>query len=121
MKTSLFFSGATLLALSLGAGAQTRPNLRGGATLPLPEGVKRVVALDAYNVLLTQNERDGGRSFGLIAPRHVYAGALARLFGGAIIPTQQFVSPTPINNGANNFNNFNNDNNAVFPAQQAGN
>lgn len=93
MKISLLLTGATLLALSLNAGAQTQPNPRDAATLPLPEGVKRVVSIDAYNVLLAETERDGARGFGLITVRHIYAGGLALLFGGGIIPTQQFVSP----------------------------
>jgi hypothetical protein len=118
MKTSLFLTGATMIALSLSAQAQTRPNIRAAATLPLPEGVKRVVSIDAYNVLLAETERDGARGFAGIELRHGYSGGYARLFGGTIISTAEFISPIQPNRAANTVNNPNNTNNAVLPVQQ---
>ncbi|MBW3635836.1 MAG: hypothetical protein KY445_05135 [Armatimonadetes bacterium] len=88
---SLFFTGAALLALSWSAGAQPRANTP-RAALPLPEDVRRVTAIDAYNVLLVE-KNEAPRQFALIEPRHVYAGGLALLFGGRVFSTRELVSP----------------------------
>ncbi|HEX9996792.1 MAG TPA: hypothetical protein VGB45_06590 [Abditibacterium sp.] len=101
MKFTNILAGATLFAASFGlvavVSAQPRGNNRaqgaGGGALPLPEGVRRVVSIDAYNVLLAEYERDGQRGMSPIIVRHIYSGGVARLFGGTSIPTEQFISP----------------------------
>ncbi len=65
-----------------------------GAALPLPQGVKRVISIDAYNTLLAETQDDSGRQdYTLIPILHVYSGGIAALFGGVSIPTALFVSP----------------------------
>ena len=67
---------------------------RTGAIFALPQGVQRLVSLDAYNTLLAQTQDDDGTiHYQLIPVRHIYAGGIAALFGGVSIPTLQFVSP----------------------------
>lgn len=82
--------------------------------LPLPPGIARVIAVDAQNSLLAETTGENGvpRQFFGITVRHVYAGGIARLFGGAVVPTAPFVSPYFGGNN-NNFkggNTFNNPN-----------
>ena len=109
MKITSILAGATLFALGLGAfssaSAQPRGNNNraqgGGAALPLPEGVRRVVSIDAYNVLLAEFERDGKRGMSPLIVRHIYSGGIARLFGGTSIPTEQFISPGVLGGGNN--------------------
>ncbi len=97
MKLS-FSLAAIVLAISVPALAQTRPNVgnrtSGGGVLPLPKGVDRVVSIDAYNELLAEGTDDTGRRiYTPIIINHVYSGGIAALFGGISIPTEQFVSP----------------------------
>lgn len=69
---------------------------RGGGVLPLPQGVSRVVGIDAQNLLLVEMEPEveGGPSeYRAIPVRHVYVGGIARVFGGTTISTEEFVSP----------------------------
>jgi hypothetical protein len=132
MKKSLFLASATLFALSVSASAQqfgnnnqgnnnqgnfnqnnnrnNNRNQNGGATLPLPEGVKSLVSIDAYNMLLAEVDNDGQTDYAPIIVRHVYSGGIARLFGGTSVPTDQFVSPGQLN-GNNNGGGFGNNNN----------
>lgn len=106
--------GAILLSCATSAFAQVgngfgngnnfNGNNRGGqnrnATLPLPDGVDKVVSIDAYNTLIAQSkDDDGNRTYSTIPVQHIYSGGIAALFGGASIPTQQFVSPAQNNNG----------------------
>lgn len=91
MKISLFLAGAALVALTATAEAQPRANTQ-TAALPLPDDVRRVTAIDAYNVLLVE-KRDPPREFALLGVSHVYAGGLARLFGGRVVSTRELVSP----------------------------
>jgi len=112
-----------------------QPNDRGrggnGGVFELPEGVSRVISIDAQNVLLAEMEgEDGQKEYVAIRPRHIYSGGLARLFGGDVIPTEEFVSPAFANgggfgnnvgngNGFNGNNNFNGQNNG-FNGQNNG-
>ena len=83
-----------------GNGNNRNGNNRGGGTLPLPEGVDRLVSVDAYNILLAESKDDDNQS--ILTPivvRHVYSGGMAALFGGTSIPTEQFVSPGSLSNG----------------------
>lgn len=102
MKQPLFVLSATLFCSTVFA--QTAPNLPAltGATtsargiLPLPDGVERVVAIDAQNSILAQMSPQIGepRRYSLIQVKHVYVGGIAMLFnGGSIVPTGPFVSP----------------------------
>lgn len=107
----------TLLALSASMGAAhaqlgsnpARQTARGGANgavFPLPAGVRKIISIDAYNVLMV--EVDGpdkkGGEYAIISIQHVYSGGIARLFGGTTVPTEQFVSPGALGggNGGNN-------------------
>lgn len=127
MRKFVLFSGVMLLALSTsafaqqrgnggfnGGGGNNRNNQNGGGVMPLPEGVKSVVSIDAYNMLLAEVDRDGQQDLAPIIVRHVYSGGIAKLFGGSTVPTEQFVSPGLMggNNrgnqtGANGLNNNN--------------
>lgn len=99
MRKSVLFSGAMLLALATGAFAQQGNNNRnnqnggGGGTLPLPEGVNRVISIDAHNYLLAEVDRDGKTGLAPIIIRHVYSGGIAKIFGGTTVPTNIFISP----------------------------
>lgn len=96
-----------------------------GGIFPLPEGVNRVISIDAQNVLLAEMEgADGQTEYALIRPRHVYSGGLARLFGGDVIPTEQFVSPAfngGNGNGGNGGNGFGGNNGNFNPNNSANN
>ncbi len=70
----------------------------------LPPGVSKLVSIDAQNVLLA--ELTNGQ-YQLLAVQHVYSGGIARLFGGAVIPTAAFVSPAFNTNAAAAGNNNN--------------
>lgn len=65
----------------------------GGGVFALPPGVKRIISIDAHNMLMVEVERDGKSAYTTMPARHVYSGGLARLFGGTSIPTAQFISP----------------------------
>lgn len=71
----------------------------GGGVFALPQGVKRVVSIDAYNMLMVEVDRDGKSAYVGMPARHVYSGGLARLFGGTVVPTADFVSPGAGGNG----------------------
>lgn len=92
MKISLFLVGAALAPTATTWAQPHADNRSASATLPLSEDIKRVVAIDAYNVILAE-KRDPAREFVLINVRHVYAGGLARLLGGAVVSTRELVSP----------------------------
>ena len=66
-----------------------------GGVFPLPDGVERLVGLDAQNVAVAQMRPEVGqdRQYRLIRPKHVYVGGIVALFGGTIVPTTPFVSP----------------------------
>jgi len=107
MKIQLLLGLTGALALSAGTahaqlGANNNAGNRGGANgvnrtggiFSLPQGVQRLVSLDAYNTLLAQTQDDDGTvHYQLIPVRHIYSGGIAALFGGVSIPTAVFVSP----------------------------
>jgi hypothetical protein len=104
---------AVVGALLVGASAahaqigSNRAGQRGGATLPLPQGVQQVVSLDAYNTIIAQTQDDdGNRHYTLIPIMHVYSGGIAALFGGVSIPTEVFVSPAGGRSGNGNNGGF---------------
>lgn len=72
-----------------------------GGVFDLPGDVQRVISLDAHNVLIVESRgaRDRSSTYDVIPIRHVYSGGIARLFGGTIISTEQFVSPGLANGG----------------------
>lgn len=72
-----------------------------GAVFPLPDGVQQLTAVDPQNVLIaqTQDVDTGQKGYHLITVRHLYAGGIARLFGGTVIGTQMFVSPAQSGGG----------------------
>ncbi len=89
--------------------AQNNPrgNANNRGLLPLPPGIANLIAVDAQNSLLAETDGENGepRQYFGLEMRHVYAGAIARLFGGEVIPTAPFVSPYFVGNngfGANN-------------------
>lgn len=132
MKTVNFFAFALSFSCALPCltTAHAQQN-RNDGLLPLPPGIARLIAVDAQNILLaeTADENGGSRQFFALPVRHVYAGGIARLFGGTVVPTAPFVSPYfnqnngfsgnnggfNQNNGFNNNGNFgNNSNNGGF-------
>jgi hypothetical protein len=91
---------ALAIAAALPATAQpatTAQSATGGnGVLQLPPGVEQLVSIDAHNILLAQlrdPDNPDRRSYAVIVPQHVYSGGLARLFGGTVIPTEQFLVP----------------------------
>jgi hypothetical protein len=58
--------------------------------LNVSDGISKLVSIDAQNVLLVQLANG---EYQLLPVQHVYSGGIARLFGGATIPTEYFVSP----------------------------
>jgi len=138
-----FFSvvAATTVVVSIQATANAQSGAQG--VLRLPDNVTSITSVDAHNLIILETQEsseldDAPRQYSLYVPRHIYSGALARLFGGTVIPSELLISPgtagrsgfsapgalTPMfNNGINNgFNNgavnngFNNNNaNSGFP------
>jgi len=102
MKKHLLILSAALLAsaaLAQAAPAQaplasTTSQAQGGV-LPLPDGVDRLVGLDAQNTAVAQMRPEVGQDvhYHVILVKHVYVGGIVALFGGTIVPTAPFVSP----------------------------
>ena len=121
MKTIKFLVLALSMSFATTAHAQQGNGQRNNnaGLLPLPPGIARIIAVDAQNTLLAESDGEtngfangASRQFFGITVRHVYAGGIARLFGGEVIPTAPFVSPFfNQNNGGFNGNNGNNQNN----------
>ncbi|MDF2439630.1 MAG: hypothetical protein JWN98_614 [Abditibacteriota bacterium] len=67
----------------------------GGGVIALPKGVRNVISIDAHNTLLAEVEDATGESseYVQMQVRHVYSGGIAKILGGTIVPTEQFVSP----------------------------
>jgi len=119
----LSFAGANGYAQD--RGMQQQDN---GAFLPLPYGIDRLVAIDAHNLLIAQlmpQDDDSGIDssadlFRGISVNHVYAGGIARIFGGAVFPAEPFISPA-FNGNTFNGNAFNRNaapqNSNVFSSQ----
>lgn len=92
MRRTVSLLAVTLTSFGLGfAFGQTQTT----GVLPLPEGVTSVVGLDAQNAVVVSAESDGKEPahYELIFTKHVYAGGIARLFGGSVIPTSVLASP----------------------------
>ena len=106
MKLQIAF--ATLAVCCVAASAQNgqlvgATSQAQGGVLPLPDGVEKLVALDAQNRILAQLRpaADEPQQFRLLEVKHVYVGGIVALFGGTVIPTGPFVSPGFA--GMNNF------------------
>ena len=96
-----------------------------GGVIPLPKGVRNVISIDAHNTLLAEVEDASGQNseYVQIPVRHVYSGGIAKILGGNVVSTEQFVSPAfnkqggfgnggnGGNNGFQGSNNFNGGNN----------
>ncbi len=87
-----------LLALAAGALATTTASAQptNGGMLQLPTGIEALVSIDAHNILIAQTrdtQNPDQRHFARIVPQHIYSGAIARILGGTIIPTEQFLVP----------------------------
>lgn len=101
MKHLLILSSALLSTATFAQAAPSLPPLVGASSssqgiLPLPDGVQRVVAVDAQNTILAQMRPDNSEplQYHLLQVKHVYAGGIAMLFkGSGVIPTGPFVSP----------------------------
>lgn len=92
MRRTVSLLSATLTSLGFGfAFGQTQTT----GALPLPEGVTSVVGLDAQNAVVVAAESGGKEParYALIYTKHVYAGGIARLFGGSVIPTSMLATP----------------------------
>ncbi|MBI3923301.1 MAG: hypothetical protein HY318_17910 [Armatimonadetes bacterium] len=92
MRRTVSLLAVTMTSLGVGfAFGQTQTT----GVLPLPEGITSVVGLDAQNAVVVAAESDGKEParYALIYTKHVYAGGIARLFGGSVIPTSMLASP----------------------------
>ena len=115
------FLCAIVGALALPAFCQPRQNQNqnqnnafgqnGGAIFQLPPSVKDVVSVDAQNMVIIVSEKDGETRYTPTIIKHVYSGGIARLFGGTIIPTAQFVTPGVMSNAQNGQGNGQNNGN----------
>jgi hypothetical protein len=106
--------------------APASQNRNNGGVIKLPEGVSRVISIDAHNTLLAELEdaQTGAKEYRSFPIQHVYSGGIAKVMGGDIVPTEPFVSPyfskggqlntgansgiQPLNGGGNGWNNGNN-------------
>lgn len=96
----LLLCGA-LCACALPALAQNPVAANNGGVFQLPPNVKNVVSIDAQNLLIIESEVDGQTQYTPMIVKHVYSGGIARLFGGSIVPTAQFVTPGAVTVGQN--------------------
>lgn len=71
------------------------------ATLPLPDRIKAIAAIDAQNSFIAGAETESTTSlhYEIIPLKHIYAGGIARLFGGMVIPTALMATPPLVNTG----------------------
>ncbi len=95
---------------------------QGGAVFQLPPSVQNVVSIDAFNMLIIAS--DGARrdetQYTPTIIQHVYSGGIARLFGGASVPTAQFATPGQFGGGGLGNQNGNNNNGGFGGAQNGG-
>lgn len=97
MNTKNSLRAAAMAVLVLGGGhfAQAQEVAANGA-LKLPSDVRRVISIDAHNILLAETvdpENAEESEYAALRVLHVYSGGIARLFGGTVIPTELLVSP----------------------------
>ena len=78
------------------AHAQNATESTSGALTPPPE-ISNIISIDAHNTILVESQNPDSPSepkqYSLHVPRHIYSGAIARLFGGSIISTESMVIP----------------------------
>jgi len=93
---STCFSAALLCATACATTAQAQTRNSSTAIIPLPYGVDQLIADDAHSTLLAvaSPDENGAREVREIKVRHIYPGAIARIFGGQVIPTEVFAGPT---------------------------
>lgn len=95
-----------------------------GGVIPLPKGVRNVISIDAHNTLLAEVEDASGQNseYVQIPVRHVYSGGIAKILGGTVVSTEQFVSPAFNKQGGfgNRGNGGNNGGNNGFQGAQQG-
>jgi hypothetical protein len=89
-----FGNAAARPALELPAGIEEILKVDDGpllvqSTTPANESIYAITSIEGQMILLAQTE-NGTRVF---VPQHISPNALARLFGGTIIPARSFVSP----------------------------
>lgn len=110
MKTKIQLWGiAGCLLLAAPASTQAQPATRwqrGGnaasAPLQLPQGVEKLISIDAHNFLFVETrdpENPDDRQYSVIKPQHIYSGGIAQLFGGTVVSTAQFLIPGGANLG----------------------
>lgn len=91
---------AAVLMLSGSQLAEAQQTAASGA-LRLPNEVRRVISIDAHNILLAETidpDNEEESEYAELRVLHLYSGGVARVFGGTVIPTEMFVSPV-FNNG----------------------
>lgn len=95
-----------------------------GGVIALPKGVRNVISIDAHNTLLAEVEDASGQNseYVQIPVRHVYSGGIAKILGGTVVSTEQFVSPAFNKQGGfgNRGNGGNNGGNNGFQGAQQG-
>lgn len=101
-KKPLLAIAACALAFAAGD-AQAQTATRNGGALELPAGIEKLVSIDAHNFVMVQardKDNPDQSTYAIIAPQHIYSGAIARIFGGTIFSTEQFLVPGgAMNNG----------------------
>ena len=92
---------------NFGAQGGANGGANGGAVFQLPPSVQNVVSIDALNMIVIASEgaREGETQYTPTIIQHVYSGGIARLFGGAVVPTAQFATPGLMNGGGQGGNN----------------
>lgn len=106
------------------AHAQNATEATLGALTPPPE-ISNIVSIDAHNVVLVESQNPDvpsePKQYSLYVPRHIYSGAIARLFGGSIISTESMVIPESARRsnfgsqgGVSGIGNGGNSNNGMF-------
>ena len=95
----LFLCGVACAAFALPLQAQPLAAPGTNGVFSLPPSVSNIVAIDAHNILLIETEEEDGPRVTPFPVRHVYAGGIARLFGGSAFPTLPFVSPGAFGGG----------------------
>src|SRR5688500_13602393 len=86
---------AAVLLLGGSYPAQAQQAASEGA-IKLPDSVRRVISIDAHNILLAEvgdPEVPAESEYAALIIRHIYSGGIARVLGGTVIPTEIFVSP----------------------------
>jgi hypothetical protein len=80
----------TICSATLSANAQ-QAQIGGAGVLQPPADISQIISIDEHNSVLIESADP--KEYSLALPRYIYSGGVARIFGGTIIPTENFVIP----------------------------